>query len=198
MTKIPFAITWLLHPVAAELTPPGRPAAIVHVETLMRAVVEDGSSRGEIHFIAGRTRALGGSIPIWMSIHLLDRQSSRDRGIPERYGKKAERVDPVPAVEMPKEGLTLKDLSRVEALEQRFNGATISVLTARESIDSLRSSLERRGLQLHPDTSRRYESMQASYERARTAMQERHWSIAEEQTEIASSYARRLIAETGR
>jgi hypothetical protein len=158
----------------------------------------DPSIQGELYFVAGRVRALGGTIPIWASAPLGGAQPRQQRGIPEEYLQPAERVEPPPMVEIPRAGLAPEERAKVDALEQRFNGATVSVMAARGSVDSLRRSLEAQRLELHPEISRRYEAMLASHDRARAALDGRQWSLAEEQIDIASGYARKLLAEMGR
>lgn len=158
----------------------------------------DPSIQGELYFVAGRVRALGGTIPIWASVPLGGAQPRQQRGIPDEYLQPAERVEPPPMVEISRAGLTPEERARVDVLEQRFNGATVSVMAARGSVGGLRRSLESQRLQLHPEISRRYEAMLASHERARAALDGRQWSMAEEQIEIASGYARKLLAELGR
>lgn len=158
---------------------------------------QDPSLRGDLYFVAGRVRALGGTIPIWASVPI-GQEPQRQRGIPDEYLQQPERREaPVP-VEVPKDGLTPAELQKVTALEQRFNGATVSVMAARSLVDSLRNRLDAQGLQLNAETFGRYEGMLASYDRARSALAARNWTAAADQIEISIGYARRILGEMGR
>lgn len=157
----------------------------------------DPSARGDLYFVAGRVRALGGTIPVWVSVPIGE-QHQRQRGIPEEYTRKPEPAEMPLPVEIPKENLTADEKKTVAALEQRFNGATVSVMAARSLVDSLRNRLDAQGLQLNAETFRRYEGMLASYEQARSAIAQRQWGMAEEMVERAAGYARRILGEMGR
>lgn len=158
----------------------------------------DPSVRGDLYFVAGRVRALGGTIPVWASVPLGEAQPRRQRGIPEEYLQSADQTEVTVPIEIPREGLSQRERSVAASLEQKFNGATVSVMAARGAVDSLRQRLVADRLELHPEISRRYEAMLASHSHARTALQERQWSVATQQIEIAAGYARRILSEMGR
>jgi hypothetical protein len=158
---------------------------------------QDPALRGDLYFVAGRVRALGGTIPIWASVPI-GQEPQRQRGIPDEYLQQPERREMPLPVDVPKDGLGPEELQKVSALEQRFNGATVSVMAARSLVDSLRGRLDAQGLQLNSETFSRYEAMLASYDRARTALAARQWSAASEQVDISIGYARRILGEMGR
>lgn len=157
----------------------------------------DPTFRGDLYFVAGRVRALGGTIPIWASVPIGGDQPSRPRGIPDEYVQPQERTESAQWIEIPKEGLSGEERQSVTALEQKINGATVSVMAARGIVDSLRSRLQSQGLQVNAETMRRYEGMLASYDQARAAVQERRWSAAAEMVDIAAGYARRILGDMG-
>lgn len=157
----------------------------------------DATFRGDLYFVAGRVRALGGTIPIWASVPIGGDQPSRPRGFPDEYVQPPERAETVRWIEIPKDGLDAVERQAVIAVEQKINGATVSVMAARGVVDGLRSRLAAQGLQLNAVTAGRYEGMLASYEQARTAVQERRWSAATEMADVAAGYARRILGEAG-
>lgn len=158
---------------------------------------QDPALRGDLYFVAGRVRALGGTIPIWASVPI-GQEPQRQRGIPDEYLQQPERREMPLPVEIPKDGLNAEELQQASTLEQRFNGATVSVMAARSLVDSLRSRLDAQGLQLNAETFGRYEGMLASYDRARSALATRQWRAASDQVDIAIGYARRILGEMGR
>lgn len=157
----------------------------------------DPTFRGELYFVAGRVRALGGSIPIWASVPIGPDQPSRQRGIPDEYVQAPGRTETAQWIEIPKDGLSPDERQKLSALEQKFNGATVSIMAARGVVDSLRSRLGAQGLQLNAVTAGRYEGMLSSYEQARAALNEKRWSAAAELVDIAAGYARRILTEMG-
>jgi hypothetical protein len=159
---------------------------------------DDPSLRGNLFFVAGRVRALGGTIPVWVNVPI-GQQAQPPRGIPDEYLQPPPNRTEMPApVEIPKEGMSAEERQTVRALEQRFNGATVSVMAARSVVESLRQRLDAQGLQLNTETFRRYQGMLASYEQARSALNARRWDDAAESVDIAIGYARKILGEMGR
>ncbi len=171
--------------------------SFIWMEQLPGQSPQDPALRGDLYFVAGRVRALGGSIPVWASVPI-GQEPQRQRGIPDEYLQQPERRETLLPVEVPKDGLSPEELQKAMALEQRFNGATVSVMAARSLVDSLRNRLDAQGLQLNAETFGRYEGMLASYDRARTALAARNWNVAAEQIDISIGYARRILGEMGR
>lgn len=158
----------------------------------------DPSLRGNLSFVAGRVRALGGTIPVWVNVPI-GQEPQPQRGIPEEYLQQPQnRAETPMPVEIPKDGLSAEEAQTARALEQRFNGATVSVMAARSVVESLRQRLEAQGLQLNSETFRRYQGMLISYEQARSEMLARRWNSAAESVDIAIGYARKILGEMGR
>jgi hypothetical protein len=159
------------------------------------------SVRGELYLVAARLRALEGNLPVWAQVPTNGQYEERSQsGVDEHTEPETikQPTDMPPLPQIKKEDFSQDDVKRVELLEQKINGATVTIMAARSGVENLQVQVEARGLSLQPETIRRLTAMEASYRQIGKMLESRQWDAAEEQIGIALGYARRLLDNLGR
>lgn len=163
-----------------------------------------GGQGGDMGFLGGRIRALGGSMPGWINIGVQPQQSQSQNewgGMPLRPSTNAPsgplaQMPPFPKVDP----LALPpDSAKIyRALEERYTSVAASVYTARSSTEAIRLSVQGRGLALHPDTEQMLVRMDLSMNMALKAIESQRWDDAGKHLDAAAEYASRLLKIGGR
>jgi hypothetical protein len=165
----------------------------------------DPAVQGELVFLGSRLRELGG-MPVWFSVPIGGTMAAQEqRGIPDSVlapnpqpgtSPSGSTLPPLPNIDPSK--LSEEDQTQWRGIQDRYAGVSASVYAARTGADSLRASLEARGLTLHPDTISNIARMESSFEMGTRAIEARRWSEAKEQLDLAMAFSRRVLNTLGR
>ena len=161
----------------------------------------DPNVRGQLAFAGGRVNALGGSIPIWMSVPIGGNQQPREqRGIPEAYLKVPVKTAAPTSGDYPRldEG-TLSPEERVQwrELRSRYYNVLATVYAAKNAVAPVQASVESRGLALTPDLVKSSTRMSLSLDLARGDLEQKQFDPARENLQIAEGEARRILRYVG-
>ena len=153
---------------------------------------------GQISMVAGRVRALGGSLPVWVSMPYGGQQMERPTGIPEQHIPVA-KGQPA-GFDMPRlDWAKVPEASRKacgESLE-RYIGAAASAQGAMSVLDSLRMSVESRGLSLRADYITGSVRLQDRMRNARESLDHADCVKADEWLGMAEGETKRLLKDLG-
>jgi hypothetical protein len=163
----------------------------------------DPTVRGQLLLDIGRVEALGGSLPILMSVPVGGVRTQREeRGIPASALRPASPAAPLP----PLPAVPALDIATVPTADQpaarqaihRFNG---TLATARQAVDGLRplqESVAAMGLTLHPDTQRSLARIHEFLARAKAEIESRRFAESLESLAVAEAEARQALRVVGR
>jgi hypothetical protein len=164
-----------------------------------------GSQSGQLGYLGGRIRALGGSMPGWISIGVNPQQESRSQnewgGMPLRPAANAPsgplaQLPPFPKLDAA--SLPPEAARQYRLIEERYTSVAASVYTARSSTEAIRLSVQGRGLALHPETEQMLVRMDLSMNLALKAIEAQRWDDGRGHLDAAAEYASRLLKIAGR
>lgn len=163
-----------------------------------------GGQGGDMGFLGGRIRALGGQLPGWISIGVQPQESQSQHewgGMPLRPSTNAPsgplaQMPPFPKVDAL--ALSPESAKIYRTLEERYTSVAASVYTARSSTEAIRLSVQGRGLALHPDTEQMLVRMDLSMNMALRAIESQRWDDGRQHLDAAAEYASRLLKIGGR
>ncbi len=162
----------------------------------------DPNVRGQLAFVGGRVNALGGSIPIWMSVPIGggNQQPREQRGIPEAYLQAPVKTSAPTSGDYPRldEG-TLSPEERVQwrELRSRYYNVLSTVYAAKNAVAPVQASVESRGLALTPDLMKSSVRMNLSLDLAKSDLEQKQFDAAREDLQIAEGEARRILRYVG-
>jgi hypothetical protein len=162
----------------------------------------DPTVRGQLAFVGGRVNALGGSIPIWMSVPIggQNSQPREQRGIPEAYLQAPVKTAAPTSTEYPRlDEATLSPADRQQwrELRERYYNVLATVYSAKNAIAPIQSSIESRGLALTPDMVKASTRMNLSLDVAKQDLEAKQFDAARENLQIAEGEARRILRYVG-
>jgi hypothetical protein len=163
-----------------------------------------GGQGGDLGYLGGRIRALGGSVPGWISVGSYPQESQSSQewgGMPLRPPNNAPsgplaQLPPFPKVDQ--QSLSPEGAKQYRILEERYTSVAASVYTARSSTEAIRLSVQSRGLAIHPETEQMLVRMDLSMNGALRAIESQRWDEARQQLDAAAEYASRLLKIGGR
>lgn len=162
---------------------------------------DDPNVRGQLAFVGGRVNALGGSIPIWMSVPVGGQARPREqRGIPEAYRQAPVKTVAPTSGEYPRldeATLTAEERAQWRELRQRYYSVLATVYAARNAVAPVQASVEGRGLALTPDLVRSSTRMSLSLDLAREYLEQKQFGEAQENLQIADGEARKILRYVG-
>jgi hypothetical protein len=163
-----------------------------------------GSGGMDLGPVAGRIRGLGGQLPLWISTGGGPNPPPEPAtwgGLPLETRAPASRpslAEMPPFPEMDTSGFSPADREAYVALGERYSAVSASAYTALVSTESIRASLEGRGLVLNPDAEQNLARMKMAMDAARRSIEARRWRDAHGSLDAAAEHARRLLALGGR
>lgn len=162
----------------------------------------DPTVRGQLAFVGGRVNALGGSIPIWMSVPIggQNAQPREQRGIPEAYLQAPVKTAAPNSAEYPRlDEATLSPAERPQwrELRERYYNVLATVYSAKNAIAPVQASIESRGLALTPDMVKASTRMNLSLDVAKQDLEAKQFEAARENLQIAEGEARRILRYVG-
>jgi|GEM_PF-6667221 len=164
-----------------------------------------GAQSGQLGYLGGRIRALGGSMPGWISIGANPPTESPTLnewgGMPLRPAPNAPagplaQLPPFPKLDASM--LSPEAAKQYRLIEERYTGVAASVYTARTSTEAIRLSVQGRGLALHPDTEQMLVRMDLSMNMALRAIEAQRFDEGRGHLDAAAEYAARLLKIAGR
>lgn len=164
-----------------------------------------GAQSGQLGYLGGRIRALGGSMPGWISIgsNLQTESPTQNEwgGMPLRPAPNAPsgplaQLPPFPKLDL--STLSPEAAKQYRLIEERYTGVAASVYTARSSTEAIRLSVQSRGLALHPDTEQMLVRMDLSMNMALRAIEAQRFDEGRQHLDAAAEYASRLLKIAGR
>jgi hypothetical protein len=161
----------------------------------------DPNVRGQLAFVGGRVNALGGSIPIWMSVPIGGQQRVQEqRGIPEAYLKAPVKTSAPTSAEYPRldEGtLNPEERTQWRELRDRYYSVLATVYSAKNAVAPVQASVESRGLALTPDLVKSSTRMSLSLDLAKEYLESKQFDAARENLQIADGEARKILRYVG-
>ncbi len=162
----------------------------------------DPNVRGQLAFVGGRVNALGGSIPMWMSVPIGggNQQPREQRGIPEAYLNVPVKTSAPTSAEYPRldEGtLSPGDREQWRELRSRYYNVLATVYSAKNAVAPVQASVESRGLALTPDLVKSSTRMNLSLDLAKNDLEQKQFDSARENLQIAEGEARRILRYVG-
>ncbi len=162
---------------------------------------DDPNVRGQLAFVGGRVNALGGSIPIWMSVPIGGRQRQQEqRGIPEAYLQAPVKTSAPTSAEYPRvdEGsLSAEERVLWRELRERYYNVLGTVYSAKNAVAPVQASVEGRGLALTPDLVKSSTRMNLSLDLAKNDLEQKQFDSARENLQIAEGEARKILRYVG-
>ncbi|MCA2968033.1 MAG: hypothetical protein NTX13_02975 [Acidobacteria bacterium] len=162
---------------------------------------DDPNVRGQLAFVGGRVNALGGSIPIWMSVPVGGQARAREqRGIPEAYRQAPVKTAAPTSGEYPRldeATLTAEERAQWRELRERYYSVLATVYAAKNAVAPVQASVEGRGLALTPDLVRSSTRMSLSLDLAREYLEQKQFGEARENLQIADGEARKILRYVG-
>jgi len=164
-----------------------------------------GAQSGQLGYLGGRIRALGGSMPGWISIGVNPQTESPTQsewgGMPLRPSPNAPsgplaQLPPFPKLDAA--ALSPEAAKQYRIIEERYTGVAASVYTARSSTEAIRLSVQSRGLALHPDTEQMLVRMDLSMNMALKSIEAQRFDEGRGHLDAAAEYASRLLKIAGR
>ncbi|HNY39730.1 MAG TPA: hypothetical protein PKJ41_05025 [Bryobacteraceae bacterium] len=164
-----------------------------------------GAQSGQLGYLGGRIRALGGSMPGWISIGVNPQQESQSQnewgGMPLRPSANAPsgplaQLPPFPKLDA--STLPPESAKQYRLIEERYTSVAASVYTARSSTEAIRLSVQSRGLALHPDTEQMLVRMDISMNMALKSIEALRFDEGRGHLDAAAEYASRLLKIAGR
>lgn len=168
-----------------------------------------GAQSGQLGYLGGRIRALGGSMsgsmPGWISIGANPQIESPTLnewgGMPLRPAPNAPsgplaQLPPFPKLDSAT--LSPESAKQYRLIEERYTGVAASVYTARSSTEAIRLSVQSRGLALHPDTEQMLVRMDLSMNMALKSIEAQRFEEGRHHLDAAAEYASRLLKLAGR
>ncbi len=153
---------------------------------------------GQMALVAGRVRALGGSLPVWISVPLGGQENAPSGGIPEQHipvAKGAPAQFEVPKLDWAKVPADQRKACG-ESLD-RYITAAASAQGALSVLDSLRVSVESRGLTLRADYTAGAARMVERMRSARESIEQIDCARAADMLSMAEGEVRRLLKDLG-
>jgi hypothetical protein len=161
----------------------------------------DPNVRGQLVFMAGRVRALGGTIPIWMSVPIGgNAQPQEERGIPERYTRPPAAAEEIPAPPMPvldTKSLNAGESAAYDSAMEKYLNASSAVSAAQAAISSIRSSVNSRGWSLASTYEKSSIRMRLSLDEARRLIEQKQFAAAERMLVITEGEAKNALRALG-
>jgi hypothetical protein len=170
---------------------------------------DDPYVRGQLVLDVGRIRALGGSMPIMVSVPVGGGPSQRqERGIPNYalspagsapQGGGASSMPPLPS--MPYVDIGTVPAAQREAARNaidRFAGVLATATQAQEALRPLQDSVNAMGFTLHPDTVRALTRMRVYLDMAAREIESARYADSLESLGIAEGEARKALKVVGR
>jgi hypothetical protein len=161
----------------------------------------DPNVRGQLVFMAGRVRALGGTIPIWMNFPVGgNQQPQQQRGIPDRYTRPpapTEEITPPPMPVVDTKSLTPEESAAYDTAMEKYLNASSSVTAAQSAINSIRSSVNSRGLSLASSYEKSSIRMRLSLDEAKRLIEQKQFTAAERMMVITEGEAKKALRELG-
>lgn len=184
--------------------PLDRDAALLGYRNAFVLYSRYGAGGMDLSPVAGRIRGLGGQLPLWISTGAGPNpppEPAHWGGLPLEARAPASRpslaeLPPFPDIDTA--ALPPADREAYIALGERYTAVSASAYTALVSTESIRASLEGRGLVLNPDAEQNLARMKLAMDGARRAVQTRRWREAHVSLDAAAEHARRLLALAGR
>lgn len=164
-----------------------------------------GAQSGQLGYLGGRIRALGGSMPGWISIGANPQTESPTQnewgGMPLRPAPNAPsgplaQLPPFPKLDAA--ALSPEAAKQYRLIEERYTGVAATVYTARSSTEAIRLSLQGRGLALHPDTEQMLVRMDLAMNMALKSIEALRFDEGRSHLDAAAEYASRLLKLAGR
>jgi serine/threonine protein kinase len=162
--------------------------------------------QGQLMFLAGRVRALGGSIPIYVSTPL-------NGGMQQQQQQQAQEVrrapieptpsrprEATPEIQMPATTSSGAPASREEynELKERLISVTSKIQIAEDSIAPIKQSVAQQGHTLHPDVLQAMTRMHMALDTAKKEIAQNDWESAKSSLNIAEANANRVLKFVGR
>jgi hypothetical protein len=161
----------------------------------------DPNVRGQLALVGGRVNALGGSIPIWMSVPVGGQPRPREeRGIPEAYRQAPVQTVAPASGEYPRldeSTLTAAERTEWRELRERYYSVLATVYAAKNAVAPVQASVEGRGLALTPDLVKSSTRMSLSLDLAREYLEQKQFAEARENLQIADGEARKILRYVG-
>lgn len=163
-----------------------------------------GAGGADLGMLGGRIRGLGGQLPLWISTGGGPNpppEPAHWGGLPLETRAPTSRpslAELPPFPEMDPAKLTPADRDAYVALGERYTAVSASAYTAMVSTESIRASLEGRGLVLNPDAEQNLARMKLAMDGARRSIETKRWREAHTSLDAAAEHARRLLALAGR
>lgn len=151
--------------------------------------------RGELLGVAGRVRALGGTIPVWINVPIGGQANAE----PEQPRPVVMR-EPVPDIPMPDLNIATLAESERKACEdalERYIQTAATAQASRNVISGLRASVESHGLSLRADYVAADSRIRLRMDSAKRSIEAQKCAAGMESLTIASEEIRRLLRELG-
>lgn len=161
---------------------------------------QDAQVRGQLLLAGGRINALGGGLPIWISVPVGGQPASPPRGIPDAVARppvppSVPTADRFPKLEASQ--LSAEQLAEWKELRTRYSAVLSTVYAAKNSMAPIQSSVEGRGFGLSPDLVKGQLRMQTALDDAKAELEQRDFPAARESLQVAEGEARKLLRYLG-
>jgi serine/threonine protein kinase len=182
--------------------------AIVLFNSVSGGNPSDPRVQGQVAFLAGRIRALGGSVPVFVAAPALSRtpiaapatETARIPAAPalpqlEPAAPASRRDDPIAIPEPSAQSPSQSDYSEIK---ERLISVTAKVQIAEDSIEPVRRNVAAQGHTLHPDLLAAMSRMRMAIDTARKEIGRNDWASAQSSLNIAEANANRVLKFVGR
>ncbi len=157
--------------------------------------------QGQMMFLAGRVRALGGSIPVYASIPLnggmQQQQQQETRRAPIEVPPPRERAQEFTMPAAPSAN-TPAARQEYDELKERLISVTSKIQIAEDTIAPIRQNVAQQGHTLHPDVLAAMTRMHMALDTAKKEIAQSDWESAKTSLNIAEANANRVLKFVGR